>query len=349
MGSIDVESFLQPIAGDNPCGPDLEYDPMMAELEEALRGKAEQQYGDTVIPAEEPDWSTARKRALELIGRSKDLRIGVSLCHAVLGQGNLHDFADATRILEGFVGSFWDNVYPELDVDDDNDPTSRVNALAAMCDYRTMVRLALGAPLVQVPALGALSLLDAQIASGEALAPPDMDEPPTTDTIDGAFLNVEISALQETAESIGQVLTTLSSIEQKLTDHVGASRAMSFENLGETFRAMDSLVQGYLSRRRSETEVDSESESKPESGESAATAQAPMGSPNEINSRQDVIKTIDRICEYYERFEPSSPVPLLLNRAKRLATKGFLDIIADLTPDALHQAATISGEKSSED
>ena len=63
----------------------------------------------------------------------------------------------------------------------------------------------------------------------------------------------------------------------------------------------------------------------------------------EITSRQDVIRALDKICEYYDRHEPSSPLPLLINRAKRLASKSFLEIIGDLTPDALAQAQSIGG------
>jgi len=63
----------------------------------------------------------------------------------------------------------------------------------------------------------------------------------------------------------------------------------------------------------------------------------------EIRSREDVLRTIDKICEYYERYEPSSPLPMLLKRAKRLATKSFLDILEDLTPEGLSQARMIGG------
>jgi type VI secretion system protein ImpA len=52
---------------------------------------------------------------------------------------------------------------------------------------------------------------------------------------------------------------------------------------------------------------------------------------------------IDKICDYFERHEPSSPVPLLLNRAKRLISKDFLEILRDLTPDGVLQAESIGG------
>ena len=63
-----------------------------------------------------------------------------------------------------------------------------------------------------------------------------------------------------------------------------------------------------------------------------------------INNRNDVIRAIDRICEYYAAHEPSSPVPLLLRRAQRLVAKSFYEILEDMVPDSMAQARIISGK-----
>ena len=56
MPSVQLEALTAPISPDNPCGADLEYDPAFAELERAAQGKPEQQIGNTVVPAADPDW-----------------------------------------------------------------------------------------------------------------------------------------------------------------------------------------------------------------------------------------------------------------------------------------------------
>jgi type VI secretion system protein ImpA len=56
-----------------------------------------------------------------------------------------------------------------------------------------------------------------------------------------------------------------------------------------------------------------------------------------------VIVTLDKIIDYYRANEPSSPVPLLLQRAKRLVSVGFIDILRDIAPDALAQAEMVTG------
>lgn len=64
----------------------------------------------------------------------------------------------------------------------------------------------------------------------------------------------------------------------------------------------------------------------------------------DINSRADVVRALEKICSYYERHEPSSPLPLLLQRCKRLVPLGFVDILRDMAPDALSQVELIAGK-----
>jgi type VI secretion system protein ImpA len=67
----------------------------------------------------------------------------------------------------------------------------------------------------------------------------------------------------------------------------------------------------------------------------------------EVTNRDDVVRLLDRICAYYEKYEPSSPIPLLLTRAKRLISKDFIDVLRDIAPDAVAQAEAIRGRDAS--
>jgi type VI secretion system protein ImpA len=58
-----------------------------------------------------------------------------------------------------------------------------------------------------------------------------------------------------------------------------------------------------------------------------------------------VIKALGLICDFYRQNEPSSPVPLILQRGLRLVDKDFMAIMSDLTPDALKQLQVITGAK----
>jgi type VI secretion system protein ImpA len=54
------------------------------------------------------------------------------------------------------------------------------------------------------------------------------------------------------------------------------------------------------------------------------------------------------MCAYYARVEPSSPVPLLLQRAKRLASMDFLAIVRELADQGFAQVANVAGIRADE-
>src|SRR6185369_4615662 len=67
------------------------------------------------------------------------------------------------------------------------------------------------------------------------------------------------------------------------------------------------------------------------------------GMPGEVRTREDVVKALEQIMAYYERHEPSSPIPLVIKRAKRLVKMSFLEIMKDVAPDAMPQAELLRG------
>ena len=79
-----------------------------------------------------------------------------------------------------------------------------------------------------------------------------------------------------------------------------------------------------------------------DAGASPVTTGRP-GPGGEILSRADAMSMMDQISDYFIAHEPSSPIPLLMQRAKRLSSMDFLDIVKDLAPGGLSQAETIAG------
>jgi type VI secretion system protein ImpA len=65
-----------------------------------------------------------------------------------------------------------------------------------------------------------------------------------------------------------------------------------------------------------------------------------------VTSREEVARCFERICDYYQCHEPSSPMPLLLQRCKRLVSASFLDIVRDVAPDAVSQVEMLRGRDS---
>ena len=68
--AMTVEEWLRDTSVEPPCGPNLEYDDRFMALVSSASGKPEQQYGNTIIPAEDPDWEEHR-RPVDAIARPK--------------------------------------------------------------------------------------------------------------------------------------------------------------------------------------------------------------------------------------------------------------------------------------
>jgi len=55
------------------------------------------------------------------------------------------------------------------------------------------------------------------------------------------------------------------------------------------------------------------------------------------------VRALDAVITFFQNTEPSSPVPLFIERAKRLIAKNFLDVLQDIVPDALNAAKAAGG------
>lgn len=344
MSVLDLDSLLADLTPEAPCGENLEYDPAFVELEKLMEGKPEVQYGDTVESAEPPDWKQTRRIALDLAGRTRDLRVAFHLCRTLLHTDGWVGFADGLQLLKGYVTRHWGPVHPQLDPDDDNDPTMRVNVLASLCDGATLLRELRDAPLVSSRVHGRFSLRDIEMALDE-VPPPKDGAKPSTATIDGAFMDVDLAELQATTTAVQQSSAAVAEIENELTRQVGASRAADFSSLTRLLSRAQALVGERLSRRGGGPAAEVETDAAVETADGGRVAGAPVQRiAGEIASREDVVRTIDKICSYYERAEPSSPVPLLLQRAKRLVSMDFMDILRDLAPEGLPPVEMIRGK-----
>ena len=79
-----IGSYLDEIDAEHPCGENLEYDPDFIALEQAIKGKPEQQIGNTIQEAEPPNWKEVRKETEQLLTRSRDLRVLIYYVRALL-------------------------------------------------------------------------------------------------------------------------------------------------------------------------------------------------------------------------------------------------------------------------
>ena len=129
---IDPAVPLPDISDAEPSGPNLEFDLDFGEFERLTQGKPEQQYGTTIVAAEEPDWKAVVAAGWALLDRTYDLRICAQMAVARLQREGLAGYADALAMIRQLLEARWSQVHPLLDPEDDTDPTLRANAVLSV-------------------------------------------------------------------------------------------------------------------------------------------------------------------------------------------------------------------------
>ena len=351
---INVDDLLKPIADDKPCGEDFTYHPSFQNLETISRGKPETQFG----PGEEPDWKEVRDAATEVLGQSKHLTAGIILTVALLKTGGLEGFRDGLAVMRGLTERFWADAYPKLDPEDNNDPTERLNILNNLSSggepFKVTTHLK-QAVLCESPGMGRITLqqiitakeksgkAEAGGGGGGAKAEPDQNQ------IQAAFQDAGPEAAGAMLALVEESIGHAQAIESFLETTLGSGRGVNFESLDKLLADMKHAVEPYAGGGAVAAGA---AEGGAGAGRAAAGGRAvATGGPGvsgTIQTRADVIKALGLICDYYTHNEPSSPVPLILQRAQRLVDKDFMAIMTDLTPDALAQLQVITGTKPKE-
>ena len=325
MNALDLESLLAPLPGDAPCGANLEYDPAFQALEEAAAGKPERQY-DKVYPAEPPDWTTVRELALGLAARTRDLRVAVWLTRSGARVEGFSAALEGLQLLHGLVERHWAQVHPLLDANDANDPTARLNALAPLTHDAGLADLRAAG---LTPVRGSITVRDLELAFGNVEARPGEPVP----TREGATPAVAAAQalIADLAAGMTQGGDLVLAIEKSLDAKLGAAHS---PDLAPLRKLLDCVANAGRAAQDG---------AEPGAIEHVAAAAGTAKPSGAIQSREDAIRTLQRVCDWIERNEPSHPAPLLIQRAQRLMKKNFIDIIRDLVPDGLGQIEKLAG------
>jgi len=346
--AVEIESYLMEIQADNVSGEDLEYDADFIALEQDAQGKEEQIMGDSVIEAEAPNWLAVLKKAELLLRRTHDLRIFVYYLRALTQTQGYLGLADGMQLLKRASEKFWSSMHPQLDPDDDNDPTERINILMSLCDFETFLNPLQNMVLIESKGIGSFSLKDIQIANGSIIATKTMEDLdlPQLATIDAAFQECDADELIANANAVAAILTDLNQLESYITEQVGVNDAPSFTEVRDVLKTINTIFSEHIEKRGiNNADEGLEAEISDEQNEDLAGSNKSEKAvvPHGINNDQDVLKALNLICEYYKKNEPSSPVPILIERVTRLVGKGFLEVIQDLAPNGVEQVEFLRG------
>ena len=261
--------------------------------------------------------------------RSRDLRIASKLGAAWLRLRGLPGWTDALALIHGLLGQHWDSVHPQLDADDDNDPTARVNALVGLSDPMGLLGALRTTAFVQSPRLGRFGLRDLRAANGSLKLA----------EIEACCLDCPLDTLAASAKAITDAAATARAIDALLTEQLGTA-APDLRPLLADLRDLERFVLPHWQARQGSTEE--AADATEHSGDDTA-AGSPARRTGEIAGPDDVMRRLEEICAYYARNEPSSPVPMLLRRAQRLVGCDVLALMKELAPGGIDELQRVTG------
>lgn len=333
--NIDMPNLLEPVLADNPAGEELDYDQQFISLVTEMQGKPEQQYGDTLIHAVEPDWNRVAREAGELLKRSKDFRLAVMIVRALTRIDGVAGAVRGMQLMLSLAEQYWATGFPALEFDGEEDPLPRSNALTELTSSHGLVK-DLRERVIHSKKLGSISLgaLERIHLSREVIA----DLPLKRENIID-FLQDELRDGNPDIASLPELARLTNELKAWISDRLSAELAPDFSALCSF---LDCLARSDMVEEGAEQQ------------QAAAPAAlidnlqpAPAGSASPYG-RQDAIAMLDVVCAYLEEAEPANPAPLLIRRARRMIGKDFVSILKEIAPDGLHQVEMIAGLSATE-
>jgi len=358
----ELAPYLQPISADQPCGPNLEYDPEYAVLQARLQPKAEVQYGQFAAKPEGPDWSEIERDCRRLLLKSKDLGLHIWLTRARTRVAGAAGLAEGLGALQAVLQTWPEQVHPQLTIDGIFDPAVRANTLAALCDPEGLLE---DVREIVVSSSTAFRLTMRDIERAHATPRPPYSPLPEVVQRQLAALHAKgdatVHTLLATARGLQQLAQWISTDPQsRLGDD-----APSLQPLLKLFAAL-SAFQQQTATSTPTPKLQAEALDAPKSALTATTSRAgihetpgttaplppgpaameegasALGSiqqhQNSREHQREQIRTmLIQVRQWIEHNEPSSPVAVLLKQAQRMWGKRFSEV-ATLIPPELLQA-----------
>ncbi|MBB3226957.1 type VI secretion system protein ImpA [Luteibacter sp. Sphag1AF] len=292
-------------------GIDLETDAEFVTLAMRVEGRPDAQYGDRVFAAPPTDWLSIENTCLSMLERSCDLRVAVWLTRAWMERRGLEGFASGLDLIVYVVSERWQDAWPELYDEDGADPVARVNALVGLSSVDVLSSLGRWS-LPSHPLATPLRLRDALAARTSA---------ETQMALSAWAASIDVERFSSFASLIDRLIDSVDGVVGCLDREANGSNAL--EPLSVFLRTVSVSI-AQVARQASQV---------PRIAEPSAPAPVVPGA-TPCSSRDDVYRLLDAVSAYYVRCEPSSPVPFLVERVRRLASLDFLGVVDELSPSA---------------
>ncbi|OFS84426.1 hypothetical protein RP300_02438 [Oligella urethralis] len=337
---VTFEEIAGSFSNEN-CGENLEYSQEFLALTRSLEYKPEQQFGDTIIEAESPEWNQAERQALALCAKTCDVRVLEMLVRTWAAQHGLPGYANGLEIVFKAISAFWDGIHPPL-VEDDGyeDPLPRINALNALVTVDGVLGILRSAPILS-GTYGQLSLREAeQVIDGSKT-----DFPGGRGRLAEMLSQAKITDEAE-INALYQAHSWLRQIEELVLEKLGHEWRPEFNQALQLFDVIMNVVGNPQPASTEASSAPEESSNAQHAGESShqASQLSKVEAIKEvswkelsISTRADAILALEKVCSYFEVHEPSHPAPFLIRRVQQTIPLNFYDMIKNLVPGSHEQ------------
>lgn len=379
---MDFQNLLDPLSDDAPSGVELRNDARFHAIERLLepadRARKLASDGTPDDSAPDPDWQEVLDQALALAGEGRDLRLLVILARATAALEQFEGLAKAIGLLTETIDAHWDTLHPALRERDDPKAAAvpRINALKQLeNDDNGLLGDLKYSVLLNVRGVGALpgmylaqgSLSEFEYLSQAASGLNEAEKAELSERHGQIVGRVNAACRALAAEQSETAAATIAAIAECETA-TAALCAMLSEKLGMGGEPVMSLAEldDFLAQVRRSFEAGvaavedtesadaaseaAESEDEGTDVKATATSASPLNGsgagtsvPGVINSRRDVEKMLDAIVAFYERTEPSSPIPHMARRMRRMVAMDFLELMEEIAPSGLKEFGAVAG------
>jgi type VI secretion system protein ImpA len=357
---FDLEALLAPVAGDAPQGADLREDysaqspyfrlrDARSEAREAER-RAES-LGEDAETGTPPQWKTVVSLAKSALAeRSKDIEVAAWLTEAMVRLNGLQGLTAGALLLRGLAERYWDDVFPLPDEDGIATRVAPVTGLSGAETDGTLMPALRRLPLFKRPSgesfawwewersqeLGAIAdaaRRQARIDAG-TLPPDDVEKEAVAAGV------AHFGRLRGTLADALAAWTGMGEVMDRLAGNDGPSTG----RVTALLRAMAEVVERFAPAVEvgAETAFDDGSATPGEDGAPGAGGGARAGGAAPGRSRDEYLRQLVEIADYFRRTEPNSPLAYTLQDAVRRARLTWPDLLLELVPDETTRVAILT-------
>ena len=332
--AIDLDRLLAPVSEDEPAGPDLAYDIVRGEIEQAFETEVSIDASGVESQAEDIDWRQVISKIVAQSGQTKDVWLAVYLCRAGALSGELETVQTGSQYLAGQLEQYWPSVHPQLEEYGFQGRKGPCDSLASLGQFINPLRRI---RLLRHPRLGEYSGADFERfrAGGESEDGYGMFR--------AALEDVAQAGLDEIAERLDGILEGLKRADLVLTSNAEGGGGTNFQ---PTYDALNQMKRAVLAFGAAPPDAVGQEDDTPAptGGEFGGGGGGGGEGPRiagRVESREDVVRALEAIGDYYRRKEPSHPMITLLQRAKDWVGLDFIAILEDIAPGSLDEARSV--------